>query len=186
MVVFLACWILISTVAAWAQQGQNAVYNSSGNPTTSLAFIDASMFVISLTPPNRNLCAVLNFVLANVDQPPNYPSGAIIDARGLANSTPPTSMTCAANTTPWSTDNNVHVLNVPSTILLPATGATPIIIKTPWILPNNTRLVGEGDGVPVASNNPPVYPGTWIQAASLSTSLPAMIQFGPSSAARII
>jgi len=66
VVSILACWILFSTVAATAQQGENAVYNS-GSPTNSPDFIDASMFAGS--PAQRNICAVLNFVLSSASYP---------------------------------------------------------------------------------------------------------------------
>jgi hypothetical protein len=46
---------------ALAQQGQDAVYNSSGQVTNSPAFIDASMFASSVQNPN--FCSVLNWVL---------------------------------------------------------------------------------------------------------------------------
>jgi hypothetical protein len=86
----------------------------------------------------------LTFILQNVDRPPVYPSGAVIDARGL-NSTN-TSMTCTAS--PWAGISNPP----PSTILLPATGGAtpnPIIIpnSSPWILASNTHLIGEGDAL---------------------------------------
>jgi hypothetical protein len=84
-------------------------------------------------------------------------------------------MTCTAS--PWGSGSSY--LNVPSTILLPATGGTtspkPIIIPGTWILPPNTRLIGEGDGIPSGSSTP----GTTIQAKANSFS-GSMIQFGPS------
>ena len=139
VVLILACWILFSTVAAKAQQGQNAVYYS-GSPTNSPAFIDASVFGNSRT----DICAVLNGILSSVST--NYPAaGAVIDARGLPGTTG-TSMTCSAS--PWTGTPPTGGWP-PSTILLPATGtgtsATPIIISSTWILPSNTHLIGEGD-----------------------------------------
>jgi len=172
VVLILACWILFSAVTARAQkQGQNAVYNPTGSATNSLAFIDAGMFAGNAQ--NRNLCSVLNYVLANIDQPPTYPNGAVIDARGIPGVTPLVSMTCTAS--PWAGITNPP----PSTILLPATGGTspnPIIIPSTWALPSNTRLVGEGDGIPSTTS-----PGTTIQAASGFASGTAMISFGLSS-----
>jgi hypothetical protein len=171
-VVLFQCWILVSTVAAWAQQGQDAVYNPSNGVTNSPAFIDASMFAGSVSGPN--ICTVLNFVLTRVVKT-TYPNGAVIDARGLPNSTPTTSMTCTG--TPWSGINNPP----PSTILLPATGRAatlnPIVISSTWILPNKTRLIGEGDGILSSGSSP----GTIIEAVSPLGSLQSMIQFGSSS-----
>jgi hypothetical protein len=116
VVLFLACWILISAVGARAQQGQNAVYNPSGTITNSPAFIDAAMFAANFSSPN--FCSVLNYILTPLNK--IVPSaGAVIDARGLINSTPPTSMTCTTtNPSPWAGITNPP----PSTILLPATG----------------------------------------------------------------
>ena len=74
---------------------------------------------------------------------------------------------------PWN--NGTTYLNKPSTILLPATGGatpTPIIISTPWILPSNTHLIGEGDGIPSSG----FTPGTTIQAGTSFSG--SMIQFG--------
>jgi hypothetical protein len=161
---FASGWVFLAIVAAVASwfpaapiaaaqtqnfQGQDAVYNNSAQVTNSPSFIDASMFASSAP----NICGVLNSVLTSK----NYPAaGAVIDARGL-NSTN-TSMTCTtANPSPWAGIANP----LPSTILLPATGATPIVIpsgSSGWILPNNTRLIGEGDGIP--SNG--ITPGTTI------------------------
>jgi len=64
VVSFLACWVLISTVAARAQQGQNAVYDSSGDITNSPDFFDASMF----NATGRDFCAVLQYVLTHIVQ----------------------------------------------------------------------------------------------------------------------
>jgi hypothetical protein len=80
--------------------------------------------------------------------------------------TPLTSMTCGG--TPWSGITSPP----PSTILLPA---GTIVIPSTWVLPQNTRLVGEGENNPLSS-----APGTTIQAASGSL-LSTMIQFGSSS-----
>jgi len=154
-----------------AQQGQDAVYNSSNQVTNSPAFIDASMFASS-PPPPRNFCTVLNWVLNPVNN--IVPAaGAVIDARGF-NSTN-TSMTCTG--TPWNGIANPP----PSTILLPATsGATPapIIISTPWVIPSNTHLIGEGDGIGSSA-------ATTIQVSSPTFNPTAgyILQFGSASGA---
>src|SRR6202030_2492546 len=57
---------------------------------------------------------------------------------------------------------------------------TPIIISSLWILPSNTHLIGEGDGIPMYSSGTLIStPGTTIQAASGFSG--TMIQFGSSS-----
>ena len=173
----LASPLQVSAQNCSESQGNNAVYNATncnnGNPVVvgSSSFIDASMFAQS----GSNFCQVLNGILSGTSTP--YPAtGAVIDARGLANSTPPTSMTCTTtNPSPWAGITNPP----PSTILLPATGGTspnPIIIPSTWALPPNTRLVGEGDGIPSTTS-----PGTTIRAASGFASGTAMISFGLSS-----
>jgi hypothetical protein len=105
-------------------------------------------------------------------------TGAVIDARGIRGST---ALTCPTGTTPWN--NSTTTVSVPSTILLPATGGTtptPIVISSPWILPLNTHLIGEGDGIPIYSSGTLVStPGTTIQAKSGFSGI--MIQLGSSS-----
>jgi hypothetical protein len=172
----LTCWLLALPSQLRAQNtcptpstGQDAVYNTpcnNGPIVGSSSFIDASMFATQ----SGDICSVLYSVLSS--HVTTYPAnGAIVDARGLANSNPPTSMTCATNTTPWTQDNNVHILNVPSTILLPA---GTIQIPVTWVLPSNTRLVGQGENNPLSAT-----PGTTIQAAV--PYLASMIQFGSSA-----
>jgi len=168
----LTCWLLALPLQLKAQNscpspstGQDAVYNTTCNNgpiVGSSAFIDASQFGVSTS----DICKVLRGILSSN----SYPAGAIIDARGLPGNTG-TSMTCATNTTPWSQDNNVHVLNVSSTILLPA---GTIQIPATWVLPSNTRLVGQGENNPLSAT-----PGTTIQAAV--PYLASMIQFGSSA-----
>jgi hypothetical protein len=104
-----------STPAQAQATGKNAVYDSGGNCSPcqkSSAFIDASVFVTSPPPPNRNFCGVLNFMLTLLNGIiPSF--GAVIDARGLNSGN--TSMTCTtANPSPWAGISSPP----PSTILL--------------------------------------------------------------------
>jgi hypothetical protein len=143
-------------------QGENAVYaycNSGGLGTVGTsAFADATVFAGSAHP---NICTILNYVLSPSSGV--LPStGGVIDARGLPNTS--TSMTCTG--TPWSGISNP----LPSTILLPA---GVIVIPSPWILPSNTRLIGEGDSV---------GSGTTIRVNGSFSAPGPMIQFGSSSA----
>jgi hypothetical protein len=167
-VVATFCWFLIFSNHADAQsQGNNAVYNSSGNCfqssqcAGSAAFIDASVFTSKAT----DFCGVLKYVLANVDQPPTYPSGAVIDARGLKSGN--TSMTCTAS--PWAG----ITLPPPSNILLPA---GTIVIPSTWKLPPSTHLIGAGSNITSSG----FTPGTTLAAQSGFTGT-AMISFGSSS-----
>lgn len=151
-------------------QGNNAAYNTTCNSPNativgSSAFIDASVFGGS----TLNLCTVLNGILSG--RLYNYPlTGAVIDARGLPGNTG-TSMTCTG--TPWSGISSPP----PSTILLPA---GTITIPTTWVLPNGTRVIGEGSTNPfyIGSGNP--VPQTIIQACANTGcfSGAAMIQLG--------
>ena len=146
-------------------QGQNGVYNltcSKGKPGVvgSSAFIDASMFQGSAT----DFCGVLHFVLSASTYPP---AGAVVDARGLNSGN--TSMICTAS--PWAGLTNL----LPSTILLPA---ATITIPSTWILPNNTRLIGEGYGT--AGGTVILACTTQACPANFQTGSP-MIQFGAAS-----
>jgi hypothetical protein len=175
--ILVGCFLALSSqlnAQCSGTQGQNGVYNptcNGGGPGVvgSPAFIDASMFATT-PPPPVDFCKVLNWVLTH-----SYPAaGAVIDARGLNSSN--TNMTCLAS--PWAGITSPP----PSTILLPATGATtPIVIPSGsgWVLPNKTRLIGEGDGIP--SNS--LTPGTTIQAASGFSG--TMIQFGSTASTGI-
>jgi hypothetical protein len=158
---------------AEAQKGNNAVYmNASNCCAATPAFIDAGVFAGNFASPN--LCSVLNFVLTPING--IIPStGAVIDARGLPGSRPPTSMTCTGtNPSPWAGITNPP----PSTILLPATtAAAPIVIPSTWILPNNTRLIGEGNTITSSGSTP----GTTLQVSGTFTAPGPMIQFGSSS-----
>jgi len=138
IVAVLASWLSAFPILANAQgtQGQNAVYPVSGTCCVgSPAFIDASMF--NATAPN--ICGILHNILNGA----SYPSaGAVIDARGLNSGN--TSMTCTTtNPSPWAGINNPP----PSTILLPATATAPIVIPSTWVLPPNTKLIGESDNI---------------------------------------
>jgi hypothetical protein len=117
---------LIQGTPAQAQAGYNAVYNSSGTPSASPAFIDASQ-----VSQGTDICATLLNILTN--QATTFMSGMVIDARGIISATP---MVCAAS--PWN--GNV---TTPSTILLPA---GTIVIPNTWTLPSNTKLIGQGYG----------------------------------------
>jgi hypothetical protein len=181
-------WIILPVVVAFVSllltppvasqltsPGNDAVYNSSGNVTLSPAFIDASVFVGS--GQGSDICDVLYKIFNGVFFKNGYPStGAVIDARGISGAT---NLTCTHGS-PWTEGSTT--VSLPSTILLPATGGatpTPIIIpnSSPWILPSNTHLIGEGDGIPVYSSGTLVStPGTTIQAKSGFSG--SMIQFG--------
>ena len=162
----VSCCFLLLPIGSRAQGtgslGNNAVYNSSSACCIGTsAFIDAF-----ITQGANDFCATIY----NILQAPNYPAaGAVIDARGISSS-----LTCANGTSPWLQSSHGYQ-NKPSTILLPA---GTINIPAKWVLPNGTRLIGEG------TSNPDLNSGngqlqTTIQATSSLASGP-MIQFGDS------
>jgi hypothetical protein len=135
-----------------AQKGYNAVCTATAvaNINCSLATLDASQFT------GTTICQQIYNALSYLSTlySPNNDPGAVVDARGIT-----TGLTCsAANETPWTSGTNV--VTTPSIILLPA---GLITISTGWIIPDRTRVFGEGE----RSNPGAVHgPGTQIVAAS--------------------
>lgn len=130
--------MLLLTISMRAQsEGNNAIYPTA-TATTAVAssnYIDASPFYAS----TGDLCVTI-FNILNCTATSGcsggyskYPStGAVIDARGILTSSG--AITCSMNPFPSS-------LSGPTTVLLP--GAN-ISISAPWVLPSNTRIIGEG------------------------------------------
>jgi hypothetical protein len=150
--ILLLGWLSALPPQMEAQQGDNAVCNSSSPPSgikCSPAFIDVSVITGS---PNNDLCGKIYAVLSSASYPA---SGTVVDARGVTGA----ALICASSTTPWS--NGTTTVSVPSHILLPS-GA--ITIATAWALPQATHISGEGSTK------------TTILAASSSVS--PMIQMG--------
>jgi hypothetical protein len=158
------CWLSVCPAPATAQkQGQNTVCTSSTGCSTTegtAAFIDATQF---LSSSNSDFCKVLYFVL----NPTNNILPTVIDARGLNSNN--TNLTCSSGWTPWN--NGATYLNVPSIILLPA---NVILTSVPWVLPNNTKLIGTAKG-----NSGSYNLETTIRASN-SFSGAAVIEFGDS------
>lgn len=152
--------LLAAGTGAQGQIGDNVVYSGT-NPTTTLvaspSFIDASAFT-----SGSDLCQKIYDALLTA------PSvGAVIDARGINSG-----LNCTSGT-PWYESNTAYT-NTPATILLPS---GLITIHQTWILPNGTRVVGEGAA---SSGSGTSGTGvTTIQAGSSFTSL--MIQMGPNN-----
>jgi hypothetical protein len=153
----LACFSA-GTVGAEGQTGDNVVYSGT-NPTTTLvaspAFIDASTFTTG-----TDLCQKIYDALLTA------PSvGAVIDARGITSG-----LNCTSGT-PWFQSSTAYT-NTPATILLPS---GLITIHQTWILPNATRVVGEGAGSSGTGSSGTGI--TTIQAVSGFNG--QMIQMGP-------
>jgi len=148
-----------------AQKGYNAVCTSNTPPTNaacSLTTIDASQ--LSGTTICEKIYSALGVL--NVLIPGHTNPGGVIDARSITSG-----LTCAANETPWTSGNSA--ITTPAIILLPA---GEITISTGWIIPDRTRVFGEGE----RSNPSSAYaPGTQIVAASTLTG--TMISLGSAS-----
>ncbi len=110
--------------------GNNAIYATCSSSTITVgssAFIDAGVFGSSGT--GTDVCTRINTALTTT-----YPStGGVIDARGI-NSTN-SSMNCSIN--PWSG------VTAPSTVLLPAGTITITSASAAWVLPGQTKVIGE-------------------------------------------
>ncbi len=146
-----------------AQQGYNAV--CSGTVSTSGLACSATTFDASQFS-GSDICAKIYNTLTST----NYPAeGAVIDARSITSG-----LTCSAtNETPWTSGSSVA--NKPSVLLLPA---GLITISTGWVLPDRTRIFGQGER---PTPNSSTGPGTQILAAS-TFSGSAMISMGSASA----
>jgi hypothetical protein len=159
-VAVLVAVFCFSSVGVQAQtQGNNAVYPQSGTMITgSSAYIDASVWDGVNT--KGDVCAdiwdALNSVLSG------NPPMAVVDARGIPK--PSTGFSCSA--TPWTFGGTIGTL--PSVILLPA-GVIPM--QTAWVLPDKTRIIGQGA-------DPNGLTGTILQWPSSSPSSVYMITFG--------
>jgi hypothetical protein len=118
--------------------GNTDVYSSSsGTQGHSAAYIDASVFYyydINVLTQFNDICQIINQILKGTAlSGVSYPTaGAVIDARGILPI--PNPLPCSVN--PFS-----GVTNAKATILLPA---ATIGIQVPWILPSNTKIIGEG------------------------------------------
>jgi hypothetical protein len=146
----------IAAIPAAAQQGDNVVYGASAT-THSSAFIDATAFCASAghCTTSDDFCAVVNKAMATSSI---SASGGVIDARGINSAG---NNTCANS--PFVSPNTIAT---PFTILLPS---GTISISKVWILPNGTKIIGQGSGV------------TTIATASGFSNTGTMIQMGPNS-----
>ena len=125
--------LLLATAATFPKlraqtgtEGVNAVYGSASTIQASSSFIDASLYVGS-----HDLCYALNAVINSIPG-----SGAVVDARGISG----TSLNCAS--TPWTTAPAGSFAN--AIILLPP---GTITIRSPWLMPSNTHIIGAGPGL---------------------------------------
>ena len=149
---------------ATAQTGDNEVYNSSGTCcSTSAAFVDATAYCSSAgaCTTSDDLCVAVNAALNALPT-----AGGVVDARGINSGGSNKCGTASSPTTPYT---GTYTIAHPSTVLLPS---GTIKIFTTWILPDRTKVIGEG-------NNP--QGGTQILAGSGFSTGTAMIQMGSAS-----
>jgi hypothetical protein len=155
---FLA--LLALPVIAQTDTGDNAVCTSATGCTTtspSAAFIDASAFSCS----SGDFCCAVNQALADLPA-----TGGVVDARGINSGG---TNTCTGTTPYVVTGTGGHTITTPSTLLLPS---GKITINTTWVLPDRSRIVGEGNN-PSNSN----MLGTYIIADGIGAG-DSMMQMG--------
>jgi len=138
IVVFLG-FLSVSPTRVEAQTtGDNAVYNASSMCCApSAAFIDASAFCTTAgacTHTADDFCVVVNKALKALPL-----TGGVVDARNVVDPNNGEIFCSVAGETPWL-QSGVFT-TTPSEILLPPAF---IYIQTPWILPDRTRIFGDG------------------------------------------
>jgi hypothetical protein len=159
----LAVVVPIVANAQSASAGNKGVYQNSTTVAPSLVWIDASAFWTTSMGNPPDICLILKTILTS-SYSTGYPNGAVIDARGLYNSSS-TGGSIACTGTPF---DNLTAAPPPTTILL---GPTAIQISSTWTLPNNTRIVGEGQNT-VLSCCTASFSGSFIIEMGSSTFCP--------------
>lgn len=115
--------------------GNKAVYATPTNIVGSSAYVDAAAF-----QSGNDICTTINAALQVLPL-----TGGVVDARGVQTTpTPGHSLVCNANETPWLQSNGTggyKFTTTPADILLPR---ATICLLTPWIIPDQTRVIGVG------------------------------------------
>jgi hypothetical protein len=161
---------LMMPAPANAQVGDNTIWISPTATGPSSAFIDATAFCHtagSCSSSTDDFCTVVFNALNSSSFPA---TGGVVDARGLNSSN--TKSTSCSSGSPFQTTS--AAIKVPSTVLLPA-GVIPL--GKVWVLPNGTKIIGQGAGSPFSSSGTDAV--TIIQATSSFSG--TMIQMGPNS-----
>jgi hypothetical protein len=162
VVVFLTV-LSVTLNRASAQDGDNAICTTTACTGTGIfassAFIDASAFCSTggSCTTSDDFCSVVNTALTKLPT-----AGGVVDARGVMTST---GISCTSTTTPMPFTG----ITTPSTVLLPA---GKITISHNWILPDRTRIIGQG-------NNP--QNGTQLFVVGSGFTGTDMIEMGNSS-----
>lgn len=162
-------------------KGDKAVYFGTTVSTIhgSTAYVDATAW----QGTSNDICHIINQALVNGSFPT---AGVVIDARGIQNTAGGGAfLTCANDTTPWlqKPGSSYVYTRTPAVILLPSAN---ICITTPWIIPDQTRVIGAGEFGPFGTviwaangSNPPGCSGIGsnFSDANSSTS-PSIIYMG--------
>ena len=135
LVVILVCASGWFNPAYSQVQGNKAVIGSSSSAVPSTIWIDASAWWDQSTTTVPDLCSILNTIIS-LQITGGSTVGVVIDARGLYNSFL-SNAAVACTGTPFPSSASAFAM----TILLPA---ATIPLSSTWTLPNNTRLIGEG------------------------------------------
>jgi hypothetical protein len=155
-------WISSSPARLQAQAcspmaGNNLVYGTcSGSLTAqygSTAYIDLSAISSGL-----DICGRINAVLSSTTTP--FKSGTVIDARGVAPGT------CATDPFYLITKNSI--------VLLPA---GTITLSTAWAIPDQTQVIGEGQGITILKAKSP-FADAYVSSGSNGTVNPALLHMG--------
>jgi hypothetical protein len=152
--------LALQSISTQAQTtGENTVYSGSSF-VASPSFVDASVVV---GPGGAtDICARIFSSLVTLASAP-YNGAGVVDARGITSSSV---MTCPTGDTPWYYGGTYE--STPAVILLPA---GTIALSTTWLLPDRTKLIGEGAG----ANDTAV---TTLQAPNGTFTAGVMIQMG--------
>lgn len=128
--------LVLLPVRLRAQQGQNAVYNSSGSATTnSPSFLDASQFTSA-----GDACQAVAAAFGAL--PPGTTSGTV-DARGLIPGGHATTLPCSVN----PLVNPLTSAAFQGTLLL---GAATYLAQVPWVISGNQlNIIGIAAGPPL-------------------------------------
>jgi hypothetical protein len=141
------------------QEGWNGAMQSLSTQSQSFAFVDGVGYVNDGRCSTAcDICQIIKYALT--DYNPKNSNGVIIDTRGIG------SLTCTSTDgNPWSALSSTSGLS--NIVLLPA---GTIAISSPWILPNDTRLIGEGPNITTISASSTLSPDMIDMGYEISTS----------------
>jgi hypothetical protein len=178
--VLVAIICLASSVSIRAQvinsgvAGNNAVYSASKTISPSTAFVDASAL------SGTDFCGKITAALQVLNTTTGAAGGGVIDARGI---NPGSTNSCSVS--PWASST---LTAFPAAVILLPAGTITLQPGANWILPNATRIIGEGPGSSGASMTSPSvttitvatgFSGDMIEMGWESTTPPTGYPFSP-------